>query len=376
MNKSDITRDYCMLQGPLAKQGYDWWWHSFTAYHGKTGEPKTFYIEYFLCNPKLAQEEPVLVWNDPQGRKAGKRPSYCMVNVGYWGKEKGQLHRFFPWSQVSIPMNQPLNLQAGDCSCTETKMKGHVKVREEDVAAHPEWMSDAGEMSWEINIEKQVAYHVGYGASKFFRKINAFEMFWHAEGMKTAFDGWVKLNGEEYLVTPDTCYGYADKNWGSNFTSPWVWLSSSNLVSKITGKRLHNSAFEIGGGRPKIFGLSLNRKLLGQFYYEGTVYEFNFSKFWTGSRTVFDCRETDQQILWKVTQTTFKGKMEAKIICKKEEMLLINYESPDGYKRHTRLWNCGNGFGTVKLWKRKKGKWVLIDAMHTESVGCEYGEYE
>ena len=98
MNKSDITRDYCMLKGPLARRGYDWWWHSFTGRHEKAGAEKTFYIEYFLCNPALAQPEPVIVWNDPEGRKAGKRPSYCMVNVGFWGKEKGRLHRFFPWS--------------------------------------------------------------------------------------------------------------------------------------------------------------------------------------------------------------------------------------------------------------------------------------
>lgn len=376
MNKSDITRDYCMLKGPLAKKGYDWWWHSFTAYQKETGQPKTFYIEYFLCNPALAQAEPMIVWNDPEGRSAGKRPSYCMVNVGFWGKEKGQLHRFFPWSQVSIPMNQPLHLQAGDCTCTETRMAGHVSVSREDAKKHPEWMSDAGEMSWDITIQKQVAYHVGYGASKLFRTLNAFEMFWHAEGMKTAFSGWLKLNGEEYVVRPDTCYGYADKNWGGDFTSPWVWLSSNDLVSNLTGKRLKNSVFEVGGGRPKVFGISLNRKLLGQFYYEGDDYEFNFSKFWTGSRTKFDCRETDTQILWKVTQTTFQAKMEAEIACNKEEMLLINYESPDGYKRHTRLWNCGNGYGTVKLWQKSNGSWNLIDDVKAGSVGCEYGEYQ
>lgn len=128
MNKSDITRDYCMLQGPLAKKGYDWWWHSFTAEQVRTGARKTFYIEYFLCNPALAQDEPVLVWNDPAAQKAGKRPSYCMVNVGFWGREKGQLHRFFPWSQVSIPMGKSLDLKTGDCTCTETRMTGHVKV--------------------------------------------------------------------------------------------------------------------------------------------------------------------------------------------------------------------------------------------------------
>ena len=83
---------------------------------------------------------------------------------------------------------------------------------------------------------------------------------------------------------PATCYGYADKNWGADFTSPWVWLASSNLTSNLTGKRLGNSAFEIGGGRPKAFGIALERKLLGQLVYKGKPYEFNFSKPWTGAR--------------------------------------------------------------------------------------------
>ena len=48
MNKSDLERDYYMLKGPLAKKGYDWWWHSLTAYNKKTGEPRPFFIEYFV----------------------------------------------------------------------------------------------------------------------------------------------------------------------------------------------------------------------------------------------------------------------------------------------------------------------------------------
>lgn len=376
MNKSDITRDAYMLKGSLAKKGYDWWWHSFTAHHAKTGEAKSCYIEYFLCNPAHAQAEPVLVWNDPAGRSAGRRPSYCMVNVGFWGDPKGQLHRFFPWSQVRVSDGVPFYLTAGDCTCSETHMSGRVTVSEADAKAHPEWMSDAGTMEWDLRIDKQVAYNVGYGASSFFRRLNAFEMFWHAEGMKTAFEGWLRLNGEEYIVRPEDCYGYADKNWGGDFTSPWVWLSSNDLISKATGKRLHNSVFEIGGGNPKVFGIALGRKLLGQFYYEGQDYEFNFSKFWTGSRTHFDCRETDTHIIWHVVQTTFRAKMIVDITCRKADMLLINYESPDGYKRHTRLWNGGTGQGTVKLYQRRHGRWRLIDQVYANHVGCEYGEYE
>ena len=66
MNKSDKTRDLYMLKGPLAKKGYDWWWHSFTAHESQTGEPKTFYIEFFLCNPAHAKDEPVIVWNNSE----------------------------------------------------------------------------------------------------------------------------------------------------------------------------------------------------------------------------------------------------------------------------------------------------------------------
>ena len=53
-NKSDIKRNEFQLFGKQGKKGYDWWWHSFTAINHKTGEEKPFYIEFFLCNPKLA----------------------------------------------------------------------------------------------------------------------------------------------------------------------------------------------------------------------------------------------------------------------------------------------------------------------------------
>ena len=39
-NIHDITRNEWMLKGPLAKRGYDWWWHSFTAEDAETGAAK------------------------------------------------------------------------------------------------------------------------------------------------------------------------------------------------------------------------------------------------------------------------------------------------------------------------------------------------
>ena len=370
-NKHDIKRDTCQLKGRQSRKGYDWWWHSFTAYNKKTGEAKTFYIEFFLCNPKLGRFRPVY-GQLKENQEKGTRPSYLMVNVGTWGKSHCQLHRFFGWKQIQVNYKSPFEIRADNCYLTETETHGDVNVSKADSIEHPEYMSDYGHIKWDLKIRKDIAYNVGYGASTLFRKLQLFEMFWHVEGMKSYFEGSIFLNDEEYVVRKEDCYGYSDKNWGKNFTSPWVWLSSNNLISKISGRKLCNSAFDIGGGRPKIGCIALNRKLLSAFYIEGKEYEFNFSKFWTFTRTKFESHETSEEILWRVEQKTWRKKVVVEVSCKKEDMLLINYESPDGKKLHNRLWNGGNGKGTIYLYKGKK----LIEEIWAENIGCEYGEYE
>lgn len=370
----DITRDRFMLEGALAKRGYDWWWHSFSGYHAITGQKRAFFVEFFLVNPALAEDAPVF-GQLPENRAAGKRPSYLMVKTGSWGAGAKQLHRFFPWRQVQVSEGVPYFVAADDCLATETDLVGSVEVSPEDAAAHPEWMSDAGRMMWDLRVDKQLAFNVGYGASGPMRKSGAFEMFWHAEGMKTAYSGSVWLDGQRYIVDPSSSWGYADKNWGRDFTSPWVWLASNDLLSGKTGNRLRNSAFDIGGGRPKVAGIPLDRQLLGQIIYEGRSYEFNFSKPWTGSATEFACHETDNEVVWHVQQDTKEARLITDVRCPKSEMLLVNYEAPDGSKRHNRLWNGGTGTGRVQLFRKKGVKMQLVDDIRAASIGCEYGEY-
>ena len=363
-NTHDITRDACQLFGKQAGCGYDWWWHSFTGHHAVTGEEKAFFVEFFLCNPKAAKSQPSF------GR-LGDAPSYLMVKAGAWGEDAAQLHRFFSWDQARVPMTSPYCVEANDCYVDETRTHGRISIPQEEAKAHPEWMCQSGTMEWNLEIDKKVAFNVGYGAGKLLRKLQLFEMFWHAEGMKTAFSGEVTWNGEKYLVDPETSFGYADKNWGTDFTSPWVWLSSNDLTSKLTGKRLTDSVFDIGGGCPKVGPVKLKRKLLSAYWHEGRAYEFNFSKFWTFTRTKFDCRETDTKILWHVEQKTWRNRMVTDITCEKKDMLLVNYEAPNGKKLHNRLWNGGNGTGEISLYRDGK----LVDRVAAGHIGCEYGEY-
>ncbi len=387
-NHSDILRNNFMLKGALASEGYDWWWHSFTGHNKKTGEEKAFFIEFFTINPELGGDEPVF-GQLPENKAAGKKPSYMMVKAGCWGEGAKQLHRFFGWNQVNIKEDAPFLISADNCFCSETRTLGMVEVTEEDATNHPEWMCQSGKMIWDLNIEKNIAFNVGYGASWASRELEAFEMFWHAEGMKTFFNGSVILDGEEYVVDKDSCYGYADKNWGKDFTSPWVWLASSHLKSKLTGKWLENTAFDIGGGRPKIrTGKTFENVILGAVWYEGEPYEFNFSKFWTLTKTDFACNTEGDEVVWNITQETPLAKIEGHFTCQKKDMLLINYEAPNGEKRHNNLWNGGNGKGELKLYKKilktkdnedgakAKFDWELVDDMEAYNIGCEFGEYD
>ncbi len=371
----DITRNAFMLHGPLAHCGYDWWWHNFTAQDEETGEDKPFFIEYFICNPALAEDEPVF-GQLQENKTAGKKPSYLMVKAGTWGEDHCQLHRFFSLRDVYLHKEAPYRVEAADCLAAETQLKGSISITQDEAAAHPEWMCDFGSLSWDLTIDKQIAFNVGYGASKPLREAEAFAMYWHAEGMKSAYSGRVTLNGRNYTVTPEKSYGYADKNWGRDFTSPWVWLSSNCLKSRISGLQLKNSVFDIGGGRPKIYFVPLDRRLLGVFYYEGKEYDFNFSHVWLGVKTEFSFEELADEVVWHVRQENHHAAMETEVHCLKKDMLLVNYEAPDGSKKHDRLWNGGNGWGLIKLYDKIDGGLQLVDEIEATHIGCEYGEYD
>ena len=335
-----------------------------------------FFSEYFICNPGLKKSEPVLGQSE-KAKAENAKPCYLMVKAGAWGKNKKQLHRFFSLDDVKIsasPFCVDTGIEGG-CYADEKSIRGNITVSKEDSQSDKGLMCDDGSIEWDLKLEKDVAFNVGYGTSWIFRKLKAFEMYWHAQGMKTFVSGKITFDGRKYTVKKETSYGYADKNWGCGFTTPWVWLSSNDLVSSVTGKRLNDSVFDIGGGKPRVFGIPLNRKLLSAFWYEGKPYEFNFSKFWTFTKTKFSSEETCDEILWHVMQETIKARMETEIRCKKEDMIFVNYEDPDGIKRFERLWNGGNGYGNVKLYRKHGKKLELVDDIKCGHVGCEYGEF-
>lgn len=356
-----------MLRGGLGLKGYDWWWHNFTGVNARTGEEKSFFIEYFIMNPALGSDVPRFT------EEGAPRPAYIMIKAGAWGKNAKQLHRFFGTKELEWDKNE-LRIVAGDCFLSDDVLKGNVTVPTNIAENHPEYMSDAGSMSWLLRIDRKTAFDVGYGSSKPFRVLNAFGMYWHAAGIRTEYTGTVYLDGEKYNVSPVTSYGYSDKNWGSSFTKPWIWLSSCHIRRAADSEFLQDTVFDFGGGRPVVFGIPLKNRLLGKFRVEGKDYEFNFSKFWTFAQTKFRCKVTEKDVIWHIRLANRDSALEIKAVCPKTEMLKIRYQAPDGSHPFNELWNGGTGRATLKLYKRGISGLHLIDEFTADHLGCEWGE--
>ncbi len=363
MNKSDLSLNLNMLKGPLASMGYDKWRHQFTGYNKETGAEKTFFVEYFVLNPAIRNGHPIM-GQLPTNQAIGRRPSYALVKVGAWGEQAKQLHNFYSFSDVRYA-NDYLHLTIGSCELSERHLKGSCSVSESDSVHHPEYMSDAGVMTWDLQINKKIAVNFGKGLSKISRKFHALETFWHAEGVRTEYSGSIEFDGIKYDVFPESSFGYADKNWGSTFTSPWIWLSGCHLISTTTGKTLENAAFVVKSVLQHRFGRRRSQKLYGGLCYEGKMQQYN--------QLSVDFEEGESKNLWRVKAENKKTVLILELSFLKNEMLFLNYEAPDGTKNHNRLWSGGDGRGSIEFYaKTKKGN-HMIDQFEIRNVGCEYG---
>ena len=362
-----------MLGGRLARRGYDWWWHALRATERATGRVQPFFIQYFVINPALGGERPVF-GQLPANRARGVRPSYAMLKAGTWQPGGSvQIHNHYGIADVTM-VSAPLRVQIGPHELTDRQLQGAVRLTPQEAAAHPEYLSDAGELAWELTVERVLSYDVGYGASRLFRALRAFQMYWHVPGMLSRYTGEVRFNGRVFDVRPETSAGYQDKNWGEDFTRLWVWLNCNRLVSRRHGRHLPATSLVVGGAEPVLWGVALTRRLLVAFHHESRLYEFNFSKLWTrpGQRMYYG--ERDGRVRWRVEAWNRRARIKIDFSCPQSHMQRFRYENPDGRRPHRRLWNGGWAGGTVELYERRRGGDRLIDVFDGSHGGCEYGE--
>lgn len=84
------------------------------------------------------------------------------------GKKPLPTTQIFGWKQIQVNYKAPFIVKAEDCFLIETETYWGCDVSQEEVVAHPEYMSDFGHIKWNLKIRKDISYNVGYGASALF----------------------------------------------------------------------------------------------------------------------------------------------------------------------------------------------------------------
>ena len=376
MNLSDLTRNSNLLRGSLARKGYMRWWHSFSGTQPETGETRTFFVEFFIINPGAGGSRPIL-GQHPHNKKRGIKPSYVMVKAGVFPDENGdggrQFHAFYPLCALQAtgsPLVMRLkgspekHCQAGDCFYSEDKLTGFVEVTPQE-ARHRSFMTDSGSMEWDVTIRKAVSCHTGIRAGRFFQALNAWESYWHGEGIRSFFEGSVILDGIAYEVTPDLSYGYADKHWGRNFNKPWFQFACGCLTSERNQKQLRHSVLAVNGLCPRFLWFPLRQRLMLQLTYMGEDFEF--------SRCKWETKETGSRYIWHILARNKTSVVKISCSCTRQQMLSLQYETPEGKKEKQPPLAGAGGTGTIRLYRRESGDRVLIDTLKMENAFCICG---
>ena len=373
MNQSDWTRNSHMLRGSLARKGYMRWWHSFSGVQADTGETRTFFIEFFVINPGLGGEQPIL-GRHPYYRKRGMKPSYVMVKAGAFPDSEGnggrQLHAFYPISSLKAT-GSPLVMEVEDCFYSEERLRGFVDVSEEE-ARHKSFLSDAGHMEWDLEVHKAVSCHTSLLAGRLFQALNALDSYWHGEGIKSFFRGTVVLDGIVYQVSADTSYGYADKHWGRSFNRPWMQFACGRLTSKKTGRELRHSVLAVNGCCPRFLCFPLKRRLMIQLTYTGEDFEFGLHGNFLFSRCKWETKENGRRFIWHIIARNRTAVIKISGSCTKAQLMKLKYENPDSSIPRTPLFAGGAGVGTVEIYRRIPGGRELLDSLQMDSAYCMY----
>lgn len=358
-------RNMYMLKGPLKRKGYDWWRHFFTGVNKQTGEQKAFFIEYFIINPSRSQQKVIT------GKNGENRPSYVAVKAGTYGRDACQINNFFPVEELHKSKHH-LELSVGQCCLSETVLAGKVETSQQDVLVHPEYMSDAGSIAWNLKLVKKLPNIHSKFTNWFARNLRHSDMYWHTQGMKTEYTGFIIFNGVEYTVTPERSYGSCDKFWGKNLKKPWIWFSSNHLVSQMNGQSLKNSAMNAGECYPDRFGKK--RKILVSIVLEGEKYDFISNGSSSKNTVNYSFFENNDNLHFSMTASNKNNLVDIDLFCPKAEAQALMRENPAGINFFQKVWTCGNANGKFKLFKKNKKALELLEDAKIYNCGFEYCE--
>lgn len=376
-----------MIKGSLKKNGFDRWRFVLNGFCNSTGEEKTFFIEVYIINPQISPNECVLGFKnrfsktsaDLQYALAGTKsaesateetfvqPSFVMIKAGSYGAGGKQINSYYPSSQFEFGNREYIVRAGGENKdkfiLTDKTIRGSAAVTYSDLNTMPELLCNAGSIDFNLQYEIKNGFENVYSNK---------ETNWIPFGSSTVFAGTITLDGEEYKVVPKSSFGYIDKNWGKNFQAPFFHLSSSDLSSEITGRKMTNSCFAVQG--------EFEKKLCIYVKLEDRYIEFipGIGKKYS---VTYECTEMpkeddDIKLHWTASIRDREFVIDLDVFCKTSLMFVRDYESPEGGRKVMKVLGSGNGSGEIRLYRNVKKNLELLEHSTVANVVCEFGDFE
>lgn len=375
--------DNYLLKGRLRRNGFERTRYVFTGINKASGIQRTFFIELYYVNPLVSPKEPVIAQkNRPVITDASLQyalsmvssmdtaedsqnvlPSYALVRAGIYGAKGKYLNSFNPSSSLAFVKSEGA-FKTGDCVFGRDAISGKIELTDNDLLEHPEFLCSPGAISWNLRFEKIIEAPPMYCGKS---------IFWMPGGAKTVFAGIVKVDGTEYSVVPRSSSGYIDKSWGEEPADPFFHLSSSNLVSAITGKPALKSCFSVEGEFDK--RLSIFAEIEGKKIALGG--KSLFSKYTeVHSWTEMPADGDGEKLHWTLSVHRKKLVIDMDIYCRTVDMLVRDYEVPQGDRKVLKVLGGGTGFGEIKVFKKTGKNLELLEHLNVLDSLCEYGSID
>lgn len=383
---SKKSADRCMLKGNMRKAGFDRWRMVTCGMSSLTGEERVFFFEFYMVNPLISPNQCILGFKNLidsysaenlQFALAGTEsatsfeaekylcPSYLMVKAGVYGKNGKHVNAFFPCGELDLN-SEELNLTVGGsskgaCTITSEHTSGSVSVTSKDLTDYPEYLCNAGKFSWNLRFRKVV--HEG-------KEFTSKSTNWQPLGLRTAFEGAIVMDGEEFNVRPEKSYGFYDKYWGKNLNETFFHVSGCDFTSTINGAHLKGSAFSVQGDTVDKNHLNIVVNI------EGKRYEFDASK--NNYNLTYSARvstdDDDSKVFhWSVSVNNHSTYLDIDVFCNVDDLFIRHYECPTGARKLLKILGGGTGTGELRLYKKVKRDLEMIEHLNITNVLCEYG---
>jgi tocopherol cyclase len=215
--------------------------------------------------------------------------------------------------------------------------------------------NDVTTATWDINIDSRWDFNaMGWGM--FVPEVS--NIYWYPAQADARFSGQIVYNGKTY--TFDNAPGYQDRNWGRSFPAWWAWIVGNHFDGHP------DTAFAAGGGQPTLLGgVNFVEGLAIGLRHGGHSYEFRPS---TGDLERF----TVSFGTWEVDAINKDGyriKVTAEAPC--DSFLDLVFQTPQGVRFHD--FETLTGSLTVKLFEWNADRWQLLETLHSDFAGIEYG---